>query len=159
MATIDQQFVEYIVKTLVNNPDKVTVDRRIDEKGVLLSLTVDPEDIGRVIGRRGVTAQAIRVLLRALGTKQDARYNLKIENSEGENRANSHRDDRDNEAEAEAESEVPMEEANAEIVEDDEGELAVEEDADDVLNEEETESSELAEKTRQELADLDDLDI
>ena len=87
MATIDQQFVEYIVKTLVNNPDKVTVDRRIDEKGVLLSLTVDPEDIGRVIGRRGVTAQAIRVLLRALGTKQDARYNLKIENSEGENRA------------------------------------------------------------------------
>ena len=80
MATIDQQFVEYIVKTLVNNPDKVKVERRIDEKGVLLSLTVDPEDVGRVIGRHGVTAQAMRVLLRALGTKQDARYNLKIEN-------------------------------------------------------------------------------
>ncbi|MBR3220262.1 KH domain-containing protein, partial [Candidatus Saccharibacteria bacterium] len=53
MATIDQQFVEYIVKTLVNNPDKVQIDRQIDEKGVLLSLTVDPEDVGRVIGRRG----------------------------------------------------------------------------------------------------------
>ena len=84
MATIDQQFVEYIVKTLVNNPEKVTVDRKIDEKGVLLSLTVDPEDVGRVIGKRGVTAQAIRVLLRALGTKQDARYNLKIVNTDEE---------------------------------------------------------------------------
>ena len=82
MATIDQQFVEYIVKTLVNNPDKVSVERKIDEKGVLLSLTVDPEDVGRVIGKRGVTAQSIRMLLRALGTKQDARYNLKIVNTD-----------------------------------------------------------------------------
>ena len=82
MATIDQQFVEYIVKTLVNNPDEVAVERKIDEKGVLLSLTVSPEDIGRVIGKRGATAQAIRVLLRALGTKQDARYNLKIVNND-----------------------------------------------------------------------------
>ena len=82
MATIDQQFVEYIVKTLVNNPDKVIVDRQIDEKGVLLSLTVDPEDVGRVIGRRGATAQSIRTLLRALGTKNDARYNLKIVNND-----------------------------------------------------------------------------
>ena len=72
MSTIDQQFVEYIVKTLVNNPDKVTVERTIDEKGVLLELTVDAEDVGRVIGRRGVTAQSIRTLLRALGTKNDA---------------------------------------------------------------------------------------
>ena len=78
MATIDQQFVEYIVKTLVNNPDKVKIDRTIDEKGVLLSLEVDPEDVGRIIGRRGATAQSIRTLLRALGTKNDARYNLKI---------------------------------------------------------------------------------
>ena len=78
MATIDQQFVEYIVKTLVNNPEKVTVERSIDERGVLLTLTVDPEDVGRVIGRRGSTAQAIRLLLRALGMKNDAHYNLKI---------------------------------------------------------------------------------
>lgn len=84
MATIDQQFVEYIVKTLVNNPEKVAVERKIDEKGVLLSLTVDPSDVGRVIGKRGVTAQAIRTLLRALGTKQDARYNLKIVNTDSD---------------------------------------------------------------------------
>ena len=143
MATIDQQFVEYIVKTLVNNPDKVEVDRKIDEKGVLLSLTVDPDDVGRVIGKRGVTAQSIRMLLRALGTKQDARYNLKIVNTdegEGEGEAHHH------------EKHVKHEEAHeapAEEVDDDEDEDF----------EEEQESSELAEKTRAELADLDDLDI
>ena len=84
MATIDQQFVEYIVKTLVNNPENVSVTRTIDEKGVLLELSVDPEDIGRIIGRRGSTAQSIRTLLRALGTKNDARYNLKIVNTDEE---------------------------------------------------------------------------
>ncbi|MEI6237258.1 MAG: KH domain-containing protein [Candidatus Saccharibacteria bacterium] len=78
MSSIDQQFVEYIVKSLVGNPDAVQIERRIDEKGVLLELTVDPEDLGRVIGKRGATAQSIRSLLRALGTKNDARYNLKI---------------------------------------------------------------------------------
>lgn len=78
MSSIDQQFVEYIVKSLVSNPDAVKIDRRIDEKGVLLELTVDPEDLGRVIGKRGATAQSIRSLLRALGTKNEARYNLKI---------------------------------------------------------------------------------
>ena len=78
MSSIDQQFVEYIVKSLVEKPDAVTIERRIDEKGVLLELTVDPEDLGRVIGKRGATAQSLRTLLRALGTKNDARYNLKI---------------------------------------------------------------------------------
>lgn len=78
MNSIDQQFVEFVVKSLVSNPDAVEVTRRIDEKGVLLELTVDPEDLGRVIGKRGATAQSIRTLLRALGTKNDARYNLKI---------------------------------------------------------------------------------
>lgn len=76
--SIDQQFIEYVVKSLVGNPDAVQVERRIDEKGVLLELTVDPEDLGRVIGKRGATAQSLRTLLRALGTKNDARYNLKI---------------------------------------------------------------------------------
>ena len=151
MATIDQQFVEYIVKTLVNNPEKVAIERKIDEKGVLLSLTVDPEDVGRVIGKRGVTAQAIRVLLRALGTKQDARYNLKIVNT----------DDEGEEKHSEK-SEVPAKEEKEESVEeveekDEEIEEADEEDDD--TSEEEQESSELAEKTRAELADLDDLDI
>ena len=150
MATIDQQFVEYIVKTLVNNPDKVAVERKIDEKGVLLSLTVDPEDVGRVIGKRGVTAQAIRVLLRALGTKQDARYNLKIVNTDDEN-APKH-EDKPAEKDEEPKEDVEEEEVEEEVAEEPE-----EEEEDD--EEEKEESSELAEKTRAELADLDDLDI
>src|ERR1700761_1744541 len=77
MSEIDQQFIEYVVKSLVGKPEAVQVERRIDEKGVLLELTVDPEDLGRVIGKRGATAQSLRTLLRALGTKNDARYNLK----------------------------------------------------------------------------------
>lgn len=77
-TTIDQQFVEYVVKSVVSKPEAVKIDRRVDEKGVLLELTVDPEDIGRVIGKHGSTAQSLRTLLRALGTKNDARYNLKI---------------------------------------------------------------------------------
>src|SRR5450631_3022082 len=78
MSSIDQQFIEFIVKSLVGKPDAVSIERTIDEKGVLLELTVDPEDLGRVIGKRGATAQSLRTLLRALGTKNDARYNLKI---------------------------------------------------------------------------------
>jgi predicted RNA-binding protein YlqC (UPF0109 family) len=78
MSDIDQQFIEYVVKSLVGKPDAVQIDRRVDEKGVLLELTVDPDDLGRVIGKRGATAQSLRTLLRALGTKNDARYNLKI---------------------------------------------------------------------------------
>ncbi len=140
MATIDQQFVEYIVKTLVNNPDKVAVERKIDEKGVLLSLTVDPEDVGRVIGKRGVTAQAIRVLLRALGTKQDARYNLKIVNTD--------------EGEAKPDKPIKTTEVKTETVVEGEAESEAEPEV-----ETGAESSELAEKTRAELADLDDLDI
>jgi len=85
MATIDQQFVEYIVKNLVENPEAVKVERTIDERGVLLNLTVDEDDLGRIIGRRGATAQSLRALLRALGSKNDARYNLKITNSEVKN--------------------------------------------------------------------------
>ncbi len=139
MATIDQQFVEYIVKTLVNNPDKVVVDRKIDEKGVLLTLTVDPEDIGRVIGKRGVTAQSIRMLLRALGTKQDARFNLKIVNSDG-------REGPDATAGVEGGREAGAGETYAE-------------DSAEEADEDDDEPSDLAEKTRAELADLDDLDI
>lgn len=129
MPTIDQQFVEYIVKTLVNNPDKVSVERKIDEKGVLLSLSVDPEDVGRVIGKRGATAQSIRTLLRALGTKNDARYNLKIVNTD-EGTASSEK-----KSSADESSDTDREET------------------------EEEDSSNLAEKTRAEMDDLDDLDI
>src|SRR6185295_10680079 len=85
MSSIDQQFVEFVVKSLVSKPDAVSIERRIDEKGVLLELTVDAEDLGRVIGKRGATAQSLRTLLRALGTKNEARYNLKIiDTSDGE---------------------------------------------------------------------------
>ena len=78
MADIDQDFIEYIVKSLVGQPDEVKIERSIDEKGVLLTLTVADDDLGRVIGKRGATAQSLRTLLRALGTKNEARYNLKI---------------------------------------------------------------------------------
>ena len=74
----DVNFVEFVIKSLVSKPDAIIVDRTIDEKGVLLTVGVDPEDLGRVIGKKGATAQALRTLLRALGTKNDARYNLKI---------------------------------------------------------------------------------
>ena len=161
MATIDQQFVEYIVKTLVNNPEKVAVERKIDEKGVLLSLTVDPSDVGRVIGKRGMTAQAIRVLLRALGTKQDARYNLKIVNTdeEGEEQTtgkSAKKHDEPQEEVEESEEEKDVEESEDEV--EDEGEDEDDDEGEEEGDEEE-ESSELAEKTRAELADLDDLDI
>jgi len=134
MSSIDQQFVEFIVKSLVSNPDSVSVERRIDEKGVLLELTVDPEDLGRVIGKRGATAQSLRTLLRALGTKNDARYNLKIvdngtpadsddyqSNSSSSNSSSSSRQDDDN---------------------------LDEDDSDTVVS-----------KTRKELEELDDLDV
>lgn len=131
MSTIDQQFVEYIVKSLVEHPDDVSVEREIDEKGVLLTLTVNPEDLGRVIGRRGGTAQSIRTLLRALGTKNSARYNLKIVNN-----------DDPQESTTVSSSEQPVENATTDTVE----------------NTEE-EESDFAKKSRKELAELDDLDI
>lgn len=130
MPTIDQQFIEYIVKSLVSNPDAVIIERRIDEKGVLLELTVDPEDLGRVIGKRGATAQSLRTLLRALGTKNDARYNLKIvDNDLPEGGAA---------VPSNSASDEPVDESAPEPVE---------------------ETSERTRKTRKELADLDDLDI
>ena len=106
-STIDQQFVEFIVKSLVGNPDAVQIERRIDEKGVLLDLTVDPEDLGRVIGKRGATAQSIRSLLRALGTKNEARYNLKIiDNGNGGNHRDSEESDNTVSEKVESESRV-----------------------------------------------------
>jgi hypothetical protein len=127
---MDQQFVEYIVKSLVGYPDDVIVERIIDEKGVLLSLTVNPEDLGRVIGKRGVTAQSLRTLLRALGTKNDARYNLKIVNND---------DDRENYT-------ISSDDTNDEPVNNSPGES--------VENE-----SDYTKQARKELAELDDLDI
>lgn len=126
MTSIDQQFVEFIVKSLVSNPDAVSVERRIDEKGVLLELTVDPEDLGRVIGKRGATAQSLRTLLRALGTKNDARYNLKIVDNGVGGTSNAYQSDDDSSV------------------------------ADDDYSDN---NSTVVTKTRQELAELDDLDV
>lgn len=159
MSTIDQQFIEYIVKSLVGNPDDVVVERTIDEKGVLLKLTVNPEDLGRVIGKRGSTAQSIRTLLRALGTKNDARYNLKIIDPEGDNRPP--RDDRpskseDEEAPAKADEESSKSDSGPEPIAAEEPETVVPE-AEEVSPE--AAGSTLADKTRKELAELDDLDI
>ena len=136
MSTIDQQFVEYIVKSLVENADDVVVDRIVDEKGVLLTLTVNPEDLGRVIGRRGVTAQSLRTLLRALGTKNSARYNLKIVNNDN-----------------------PDESTVISSDDDDANDSPVDNSTTDDVENEETKESDFAKKSRQELAELDDLDI
>ncbi len=130
MSTIDQQFVEFIVKSLVGHPDDVSVERIIDEKGVLLSLTVNPEDLGRVIGKRGATAQSLRTLLRALGTKNDARYNLKIVNND---------DQRENYT-------ISSDEVKSQPVK-------------NSTDEPVDKASDYAKTAREELAELDDLDI
>jgi predicted RNA-binding protein YlqC (UPF0109 family) len=78
MATKDQEFVEYVVKAIVDNPEDVKTERKIDEMGVLLELTVNPQDMGKIIGKEGRTAKALRTLLRVLGARENARINLKI---------------------------------------------------------------------------------
>ncbi len=134
MSTIDQQFVEYIVTSLVEHPGDVVVERIVDDKGVLLTLTVNPEDLGRVIGRRGVTAQSLRTLLRALGTKNTARYNLKIVNNDNP-------------------------EESTTISSDDHDDEPVETPTEDIVDNPPEKESDFAKKSRQELAELDDLDI
>lgn len=79
----DQQFLEYIIKALVEKPEEVKIERSVDEMGVLLRLTVNKDDMGKIIGRSGATAKAIRTILRVVGMKNDARVNLKIEEPEG----------------------------------------------------------------------------
>ena len=83
----DQEFVEFVVKALVDTPDAVKTNRTIDERGVLITLDVDSKDMGMVIGREGATAKAIRTLLRVVGAKNNARVNLKIEEPEGGTRS------------------------------------------------------------------------
>ena len=160
-VSIDQQFVEYIVKSLVGKPDAVKVDRRIDEKGVLLELTVDPEDLGRVIGKRGSTAQSLRTLLRALGTKNDARYNLKIVDT---GPPPERREQREEGAEAKAEKRPEKEPvaaaadepANQPTKADDDIDIA---DDDELPEKPSEDTSDVISRTRKELADLDDLDV
>jgi len=79
----DQDFLEYLVKALVDHPEDVKIDRKVDEMGVLLSLRLNPEDMGQIIGRGGSTARSIRSLVRIVGLKNHARVNMKIEEPEG----------------------------------------------------------------------------
>jgi len=178
MSSIDQQFVEFIVKSLVGNPDAVQIERRIDEKGVLLELTVDPEDLGRVIGKRGATAQSLRTLLRALGTKNDARYNLKIvDNGEPRERrpreddrqdGENHQSNYDDHSESASDPSEPNDELSPvdavavepeeEVTETNEPEPQ-EEDTDDDGEEAERNHSDVISKTREELKEYDDLDV
>lgn len=142
-SSIDQQFVEFVVKSLVSHPDAVVIERRIDEKGVLLELTVDPEDLGRVIGKRGATAQSLRTLLRALGTKNEARYNLKIvDNGIEASPAPSLADDN---------VPSPMTNSNATAVDDDQDDSQSTQVSDD--------DRDRMARHRKELEELDDLDI
>lgn len=143
-ATIDQQFIEYIVRSLVSNPDDVSIDRTIDEKGVLLLLSVHPDDLGRVIGKKGATAQSIRTLLRALGTKNSERFNLKIVDT------------------GESDSQSKPAEQSAEQSNEDHQEFVAKPTSEEVpVSEEASQASEsdVVRRTRAELADLDDLDI
>lgn len=79
----DKDFVEYVVKQIVDHPDQVSVERSVDEMGVLITLKVAKEDMGKVIGKSGQTAKSIRILLRVIGSKNNARVNLKIVEPDG----------------------------------------------------------------------------
>ncbi|MEI7709301.1 MAG: KH domain-containing protein [bacterium] len=83
MEDADKVFLEYVVKALVDNPNDIKIDRTVDEMGVLITLSVNPADMGKIIGRMGNTAKAIRTLLRIIGMKNNARVNLKINEPEG----------------------------------------------------------------------------
>lgn len=122
MPDMDKEFVEYVVKALVSHPEDVKVKRSVDDMGVLLELAVNPEDMGKVIGKAGATAKSIRTLLRVLGSRNDARVNLKIVEPEG----------------GESRVEGPGTE-----------EAVVENDSE----------NEMLTRTKQEFADLDDLDL
>jgi predicted RNA-binding protein YlqC (UPF0109 family) len=167
MSEIDQQFIEYVVKSLVGKPDAVSIERRIDEKGVLLELTVDPEDLGRVIGKRGATAQSLRTLLRALGTKNDARYNLKIIDNGPTDRPD--RPPRDDSAKPADNKQAANKDDDAVATVDDEP-LEADEPPTPKLGDEpeakapeaedvEAKTSDRLRAAREELSDLDDLDI
>lgn len=143
MAELDQQFVEYVVKALVEHPDAVKVERSVDDMGVLLELTVDPEDMGKVIGKAGATAKSIRTLLRVLGAKSDERVNLKIVEPEGSERP-------EPKAKVEAPVDDVADEAPEETVQEND------DDNDDDVAEDDDYASDLAARNRADLDELDD---
>ena len=130
MPDMDKEFVEYVVKALVSHPDDVEVKRSVDDMGVLLELSVNPEDMGKVIGKAGATAKSIRTLLRVLGSRNDARVNLKIVEPEG---GEVKLPEGDEPATADAPAAAPAADHDAE--------------------------AEMVARTKREFADLDDLDL
>jgi uncharacterized protein len=137
MPDMDKEFVEYVVKALVTNPDDVKVERSVDDMGILLELTVNPEDMGKVIGKAGATAKSIRTLLRVLGSRSDARVNLKIIEPEG----------------AEPRPQPAAEPASEPSKSDEAPAPRTEPDA------ESEHQAEMLARTKREFADLDDLDL
>lgn len=146
MPDMDKEFVEYVVKALVSHPDDVAVRRSVDDMGVLLELSVNPEDMGKVIGKAGATAKSIRTLLRVLGSRNDARVNLKIIEPEG----SEYQDDRRPAGAGPAAPGPSAPEAPAQPAPDvPEAPAAPQVDAE----------SEMVARTKREFADLDDLDL
>jgi predicted RNA-binding protein YlqC (UPF0109 family) len=105
----DQQFLESVVKALVDHPDSVHINRTVDEMGVLLTLDVHAEDMGKIIGRSGNTAKAIRTLLRVVGMKNDARVNLKINEPEGGTGPRSAISSEDHASDMDTQNDMPVE--------------------------------------------------
>jgi predicted RNA-binding protein YlqC (UPF0109 family) len=134
MPDMDKEFVEYVVKALVSYPDDVEVKRSVDDMGVLLELTVNPEDMGKVIGKAGATAKSIRTLLRVLGSRNDARVNLKIIEPEGSEHGPGQSTPR-----------APQEPRPAQAA--------------TAAEPEQDAESEMVARTKREFADLDDLDL
>jgi uncharacterized protein len=143
MPDMDQEFVEYVVKALVSHPEDVHVRRSVDDMGVLLELTVNPEDMGKVIGKAGATAKSIRTLLRVLGSRSDARVNLKIIEPEGAKLPEG----------ANADTEAP---ATTHVAEDAHPQQAAAPDPEDP---EAARQADLLARTKSEFDDLDDLDL
>ncbi len=108
MMADDKAFLEYIVKALVDNPNDVKIDRTVDEMGVLITMTVNSADMGKIIGRQGNTAKAIRTLLRVIGMKNNARVNLKINEPEGGRVVNEYSTEAPQVQQAQAQAPTPM---------------------------------------------------
>lgn len=153
---IDQEFIKYIVSALVNKPDKVRVDRIMDERGVLLTLHVDDEDLGRVIGRKGSTAQSLRVLLRALGSKNEAHYNLRI--ADNRERGTSSGEATSEQSATPAPAVEPTEQKAAFVGAAEPSDFATDDRPQESAPEQPPADS-LSDKTKKELDDLNDLDI
>lgn len=146
-VTIDQQFVEYIARSLVDNENDVKVERIVDERGVLLTLFVNPADLGRVIGKQGIIAESIRTLLRSLGIKNNAHYNLKIADTDGGQQTSPSKQSSERQPEKSMYDYSRPNKQNSRPVENSTPE--------EVQNSEDN-TSDFVKNTRQELADLED---